>query len=379
MDLSRVFHEFETPSDEPWSCNGVRSRMVKYSVSLGHIVRVGTLSEQKLSTYRLIREAAEERRFEDAAALAEIFEHEANVIHSEFEHHIPSVRTFLLKRGERETTVMNADATILGKLRHPDGRPHESKRLWHEFRSETKELIRLAGAEDRDKCLTQCDAMKEHWRRLHDRDCDHLTGLLSEVMRVCGEEGVRDLWTDMDQWSFARRYSRYDVSEVPWEQSLGALLYITFESGRGHLMGPDRTGDVEFFEERDRWVWVWDPCGTCGRLVRGDHIEGTPPRMEPPYNWPVLGGPHEWAWGKKGVSVYGAQSCIKLAQIAIDAFGYPIRIVNCPTYPEGRNLPCYRYVYKDPALVPEEEYGRVGRARPEHFGSRRDVVPTRSA
>jgi hypothetical protein len=371
-DLSDVFREFETPSAEPWAAHGVRSRVVKYSETLGHIVRVGTLEQQKVSTYRLIRDAIVDHRVADAVALVEVFEHEADVVYTHFQHDIPATREFLRVRGYTEQAVAVVDETVLAQLRHPDGRSHVSNRMWQEFRSSLKTLVRLVGSGDVETSLMQTDCAKELWRRLHDRDCDHLSGLLSEVARAWGDTAIRDIWMSLNQWGFAFRYSRYDVSRQPWAECLGALLYITFESGRGHLMGPERTGDVEFFEERDRWVWAWDPCGSCGRLVRGDTLENTPPRMEPPYNWPALAGPYDWAWGKRGMSPYSVHSCIKLAQIPIDQFGYPIRVVDCPTYPDHRDDKCYRYVYKDPALVPDEAYAKVGRTRPTHFGSRQN-------
>ena len=368
-----VFQEFETPPEAPWTASGVRSRLVKYSGTLGQIVRVGTLAEQKISTYRLMRDAILDGRPEDAVALVEMFEHEAHVVHAHFQHDIPATRQYLLQHDCPPEALADAESRILASVRHPNGAPYDARRAWHEFRSELKELVRLIGAGAADESLAQCRLAKEHWRQLHDRECDYLSGLLNEVMRAFGDDGIRDIWVSLNEWGFAVRYSEYDVSKRPWEECLGALLYITFESGRGHLMGPERTGDVEFFEERDRWGWAWDPCGSCGRLVRGDVVEGTPPRMEPPYGWPVLGGPYEWAWGKKGMSPYSVHSCIKLGQMAVDHFGYPLRVVECPTYPERRNDKCYRYVYKDPSLIPDAVYERIGRRRPTRFGSRRDV------
>ena len=83
-------------------------------------------------------------------------------------------------------------------------------------------------------------------------------------------------------------------------------------------------------------------------------------------------GPTIGPWGKRGMSPYSVHSCIKLAQIPIDQFGYPIRVVDCPTYPDHRYDKCYRYVYKDPALVPDEADAKVGRRCSSHFGSRQN-------
>ena len=195
------------------------SRMVKFSPTLGHIIRVGTLEEQKVSTYRLIRNAITDRRFEDAAALVEVFEHEANVVYTMLHHDIPTARRFLSERGLSEQMVAEREATILAMLVHPDQRPHKSRRFWQEFHSEIAELVRLLGTESLDESLNQCGLVKEHWRRLHDRDCDHLAGLLNEIMLAFGEDAIRDVWMSMNQFAFAWRYSEYDVSRQPWTES----------------------------------------------------------------------------------------------------------------------------------------------------------------
>ena len=64
-------------------------------------------------------------------------------------------------------------------------------------------------------------------------------------------------------------------------------MLVACEAMRGHLVGPERTGDFELIETDDRYILRFDPCGSGRRTVRGDSIEGTPPRMEPPYNWSV--------------------------------------------------------------------------------------------
>ena len=50
-------------------------------------------------------------------------------------------------------------------------------------------------------------------------------------------------------------------------------------------MGPERTGDFELIETVDRFILRFDPSGSGQRTLRGDWIEGTPARMEAPYNW----------------------------------------------------------------------------------------------
>jgi hypothetical protein len=138
---------------------------------------------------------------------------------------------------------------------------------------------------------------------------------------------------------------------------------------RGHLVGPDRTGDMEFSEDADRYTLRFDPCGSGGRILRGDAIEGTPPRTDAPYSWGVTQEEHDFAWRKKGVCYYCSNCCLVLQLKPIDAFGYPVRVVEPPTYPSETAAKCTWHIYKDPTAVPERYYETVGRKRPEKFGS----------
>ena len=89
---------------------------------------------------------------------------------------------------------------------------------------------------------------------------------------------------------FAWRYEKFDIDKHPWDEALETLMYVACEAMRGHLVGPERTGDMELIETEDRYIVRFDPCGSGQRTVRGDWIEGTPPRMEAPYNWKVSRG-----------------------------------------------------------------------------------------
>ncbi len=59
----------------------------------------------------------------------------------------------------------------------------------------------------------------------------------------------------------------------------------------------------------------------------------------------------------------------------MDRFGYPVRVVDPPVYPDTNKDPnvrqkCQWQMFKDPTQVPEEYYTRVGRTKPASFGSR---------
>jgi hypothetical protein len=51
----------------------------------------------------------------------------------------------------------------------------------------------------------------------------------------------------------------------------------------------------------------------------------------------------------------------------IEEYGYPVRVVEPPTYPDNANAKCTWHIYKDPRNVPERYYKDVGATKPEHL------------
>jgi hypothetical protein len=69
-----------------------------------------------------------------------------------------------------------------------------------------------------------------------------------------------------------------------------------------------------------------------------------------------------------------------MEEFPIDRFGYPVRVIDPPTYPDTNPDPavrqkCQWQMFKDPTKVPEEYYTRVGRTRPSVFGSKATGAP----
>jgi hypothetical protein len=359
-----------TPDELEWRRQVAASPVFTYSEALGRVIRAGTPEDQAASNLTKIRMAITDHDGVEAAAYGNVFLEEARILFEMDADAHEDARNVLEGLGLTREELSEIEAGIRDILRRPDGTPFRRETLWTDVRAAWTAFDELCRLGDLNEAYASADGAKELSRQLQDRDTDFLMGLLNVVLTRHGEEAVHAAWVTLNERAFADRYKQYDVSRQPWTgASLDALLYITFEGGRWHLVGPERTGDCEFWDEGDRWAWRWDPCGTCGRAIRGDAIEGTPPRPEPPYGWPVLSRAFDWSWNKVGISAYGVQACIKLEQMGIDTFGYPIRVVDCPTYPDGKDQPCVRYVYKDPTKVPQEYYERVGRSKPTVFGS----------
>ena len=136
-------------------------------------------------------------------------------------------------------------------------------------------------------------------------------------------------------------------------------VQLSVEGLRGHLMGPDRQGEIGVTEEPERYKLTLAPCGSGG--VARQRVEGgQEPRPElfafSRQAWP-------WTWGKEKVCLYCAHCAMVNEVMAIEAYGHPMRVTE---YPKAASDPCVWYIYKDPARIPAEYYERVGKMPPPH-------------
>lgn len=355
------------------------SEALGFNELLARRVRTGTWEDQKISTYRKIREAIEKKHWDDAAALADYFVDEARVCYDLYQQWIQDLNNFLKDNGVSEEEVNNANERILDLLKLPDGRSFRAPFLWSEFLAKVQKCVKHCHRQESGEALAALDDLKESWRRIHDRDVDHCYGLMNEIAVRFGEHRIRDMYDHVLLPLFTWRYDRFDIDKHPWDEGLQTLLYVAIEAMRGHLCGPGRQGEIEFLEEEDRYGIRFDPCGSGQRTLRGDVIEGTPARMKPPYNWGVTKEAYDWSWNKKGVCYYCAHCCVLMEQMPIDKFGYPIRVVDAPVYENAQEWKCTWYMYKDPTKVPEHLYERVGRKKPASFGSKSQKAPSTEA
>jgi hypothetical protein len=106
---------------------------IEYLPALGRRTRLGSWEDQKISTYRKIREAIGEGRWDDAAELGNYFVDEARVCFAIYRQWIPDLRAFLVENGVAPEDVEAANRAIVAKLDLPDGRPWDPFRQWHDF------------------------------------------------------------------------------------------------------------------------------------------------------------------------------------------------------------------------------------------------------
>ena len=356
------------------------SAVMGFSDIIGRRVRLGDWQDQKISTYRKIHEALDESRFDDAAELANYFVDEAKVCWVLYRQWILDLEGFLTDQGATADELAAVTEQIENAIVLPSGQPFDSDAHWARFNELIDEVTAAAGRGDAAAARGPMDEAKEIWRQTHDRDVDHTYGLMSAIVVHSGEEIVPKMYDRVLLPLFAWRYEKFDIDKHPWDEGLEALMYVACEAMRGHLVGPERTGDMELIETDDRYIVRFDPCGSGQRTIRGDWIEGTPARMEPPYNWKVSEEEHDWNHFKKGTCFYCAHCIVLMEHMPMDRFGYPVRVVDPPTYPDTNKDPavrqkCQWQMFKDPTSVPEEYYTRSGRTKPEKFGSSAHDAP----
>jgi hypothetical protein len=249
-------------------------------------------------------------------------------------------------------------------------------KLWNDY---LDVMLSLQGAVHRrewDAARSTVAMGRELWRRISDRDVDWCCGVMNEVVERFGEEAVPAMYNRIIGPLFMGRYAKFDISKADWKtESLPTLLYVALEAMRAYLSTAQRDGSpLELIEYDDRWVLRFDPCGSGGRSVRGDWVENTPSRMDPPYNFKVIQNSHDWTDGKKGICVYCNHCQVLMEHLPMDKFGYPTRVVEPPVYPDktrdDSRQKCQWTMYKDPTKVPEEIYERCGRKKPNEFGSK---------
>lgn len=341
-----------------------------WSEELNKRVRTGDWKDQAVSTTTKIQEALEVQEWELAAQLIDYWMEEAKVVYVIYQVWGEGWTSFLRERGVSEEEVEAEDRRLRELLAFPDGGPFDPVERWTRISAAAGLLAhRIRCYEiDQETALAELDELRDAWRQHHDRGADFQSGMLTFIARRFGESTIAEAYKHVLQPYLDERYKPFDIREQPYEETLYRNLYLSFEAMRGHLVGPDRTGDMEVDEYDDRFVIAFDPCGSGGRAQRGDPVEGTPSRAEAPYNFGVTQEEHDWAWNEKGVCYYCAHCCFALEHYPAHEWGHPLRVIDSPLYPDETKGPnpkkCTWTIYKSIDAIPEEAYTRIGLTKP---------------
>ncbi|WP_326537491.1 hypothetical protein [Pseudorhodoferax sp.] len=192
-------------------------------------------------------------------------------------------------------------------------------------------------------------------KSLHDLFCDWIWDMQTQVARRFGEEALGEvLRASQQSWMLKRTWKGFLALGV--EQR----MQLTMEMMRAHHGGPRQDGSTELIDAGDHYVMRFDPCGSGGRMRRGDPVDGTPSRLGPPYNFGVTQAAHDWSWGKTGVPYY-CTHCAMNEILPMEWGGHPLWVTD---YDPDASKPCQWRFYKTAEAIPAHYYQRVGRSKP---------------
>ncbi len=350
-----------------------------WSDEIGKRVRTGDWADQAVSTVTKIRDALEDAgdefglkagRRETAAQLVDYFMEEAKIVYVIYKVWTDGFLDWLRAQGVSEADLAAELDRLAHLMAYPDGTPLDPPARWEALGERAGRLANGIRSYNVPvaRANTELEGILEDWRRLHDRYADLMAGVLAYVARRFGEAALEPCYRSVLEPYIQERYMVFDVRFRPYADTLVRNLYISLEAMRAHLVGPGRRGDVELEEFDDRWELRFDPCGSGGRQVRGDEIEGTGSRVLAPYDFGVTQEAHPWSWNETGVCYYCAHCNFALSTLPAERWGHPVRTVDPPLW-RGPDDPltrkhCTWTVWKSLEAIPEREYARIGRTKP---------------
>jgi hypothetical protein len=342
----------------------MQTELLGWSDSLGRTRRMDPWSSLATSTYLKIAEAVQRNETSQIPSLCDFFVAEARVIFDIYTAWRRDIRRFLEAKLPNEVCVSEiARIDELIAAHHGTELVVAREAAWERVDG-TAGLVK-ASAHSPFDALKELARLKELWRKLHDGDVDYISGLMDIVVRQLGESALGEMYEEwvLGDW-FAKRYARFDVSRTKWNEAFELLVYLSFEAMHGHLCGPERDGSVGFEEFEDRVKLTFAPCGSGGRTVNGEPRDSLPALMEPPFNFQVTQNEHRFAWNRKGICAYCAHCCVLLEKLPIEKFGYPVRVVEPPVYPNNGSEKCSWTIYRRLEDIPASVYERLGYVKP---------------
>lgn len=198
-----------------------------------------------------------------------------------------------------------------------------------------------------EEAMDLVDYLKPEGERVHNIMGDFIYALINYIAETMGEEEVEKAFRYMGE-----KFYPPGKDVVP-AMSPEEILQYRCESFRAHRSGPGGMGNITVVEEPDRFVMYLDPCGTGGHLRRAG-------RLDPPYNFGKTKKPYPWSWGKANVPYFCVHCCLFSELMPIEWVGYPLRVCE---FSENPDDPCVMLFYKEPELIPEKYFERLGKKK----------------
>ena len=107
------------------------------------------------------------------------------------------------------------------------------------------------------------------FKALHDLYCDWVWDMLSKISDRFGENEVYTmLRATQEKWMLKRTWKAFAKMNVKTQVDL------TAEMMRTHRCGPKQDGELMISEDQEKYSITMDPCGSGGRMRRGDPVTG---------------------------------------------------------------------------------------------------------
>lgn len=333
--------------------------VVAFEASLGRNARQGTWSELAQGTFAAATRAFESGRYADAADLIEVSLLEAEELRDVYGRWPQDTLDWILAQGVTAGEAYDSVDRLTSLLGDRAMAGIDSE--WSSYTS----AVVSASAECRSggpDAPLAIENARRTWMEIHDRAVDRVSGLIDIAVRLVGEDQLGALWDHLMRDWYATHEEKYSLESQPWSASARQLMVAIVDGFHAHLTGPDRGGDLEVIEQPDRVGFRFAPCGSGGRSLSAG-ITDNKPRAAPPYGFAVTTAPHDWAWNMTGICSYCVHCCKLNELMPIDRLGYPTRVIDPPTWPTEEESPsCTWWIYRDPSLVPDDVYRRVGRS-----------------
>jgi hypothetical protein len=183
-------------------------------------------------------------------------------------------------------------------------------------------------------------------RRLHDLLVEFVSSLIDAIAEIHGqaiaEQTLYEAFTTClfyeGLWKAVRAMSHEE-----------AAAFLA-DHLRGHFSGPAREGAVDIVEELDRYRLILDPCGSGGAMRR--FAAAAVPNAAAP-----CPEPSAQTWGRRGEVPGYCTHCAINELESMRRLGYPIFVTEFDKDPQK---PCGWTVYKDPSLIPDYYFTRLG-------------------
>jgi len=316
-----------------------------YSEALGRQVRTGPAAALGNPTSELVLEATVAGRVDEAHEYLRYLIEETERVYGIFTTWLRELRTYA------QETLADPDAHYARLTEELGCEPPLVERA--QISDATLAACRAAIASaDRGSLNERLGEVREQLRAIHDSQAEWCWALLTLLRDELGEDRMDEVFRRTQEPWVTARY-----------EALGALtpqqiFELTIEGMRGHLTGPNRVGQISVDEDEEKFVLSFDPCGSGGRMRRGDPSRGQLPAAERPDVFGVTTAAHDWSWGEADVCLYCAHCAVVNEILPIERLGAPMRVTDYPKHADGQ---CRWTIYKSRESVPQEAYRRVGK------------------